>query len=439
MRGFRRLGRAFKKNESGAAAILVGPALISLLGITAVSVDTMSAFTAKEQLLTTAQAAAAAAASAMPDKDRAIQAALTYAEENLKGAPSGTVVTSEDIQFGHWDKQTQTFTPGTYWQTANAIRVTASRTTSKGNAVPTIFGRVIGVDTLGDLAVTATATKFDALPCINALAETGVGLQIGADAKIEMGECPVHVQSASSNGLTTDSDSQITAAEVCLNGGYVQKSNSAINPMPGAGCKTVLPDPFADLPPPPTSGDECLFTNKPPINGEVLDLIQNAVYCGGLHIGAGSVVTLPPGVYTMRGGKLTVEDGATLKGDGVTIYLTGTDAVLDFKNGANIDLKAPSESSHAGILFFQDRNYGGLHRIGSHVNASLNGAVYLPEGTLNISGNSSLSAAPSCLMIVASRINIDADPSLVSNSSVTGPDASLCPLPPHTVRSRIVM
>jgi len=438
MKGFRRLGRAFKKNESGAAAIIAGPALISMLGITAISVDTMNAFTAKEQLLTTAQAAASAAASAMPNKSRAVDAALAYAEANLKGAPTGTVVTSRDVQFGYWDKQSQTFNPRSFGEEANAIRVTASRTTSKGNAVPTIFGRVIGIDTLGDLSVTATATRFDALPCINALAETGTGLQIGANAKIEMSNCPVHVQSTSSEALKTDTSAQITAEEVCLNGDYVRRNNSVIEPAPGIGCTGVTPDPFVKLPPPPTSADRFLFINKPPINGEVLDLIQNAVYCGGLNITGGSTVTLPPGVYTIRGGKLTVDAGSTLRGKGVTIYLTDN-AVLDFKNGSNIALTAPLEGSHAGILFFQDRNYGGQHTIDSGVNASLDGAIYLPEGTLNISSSSVLTAVPSCLMIVANRVNIDAAGGTESSSSVTARDSSWCSLPPHTPRSRVVM
>jgi Flp pilus assembly protein TadG len=438
MKGFRKLGRAFKRNESGAAAIIAGPALISMLGITAVSVDTMNAFTAKEQLLTTAQAAASAAASAMPNKSMAVDAALAYAESNLKGAPSGTVVTSDDIQFGYWDKQSQTFTPKSFGEAANAIRVTASRTSSKGNAVPTIFGQVIGIGTLGDLSVTATATRFDGLPCINALAETGTGLQIGANAKIEMSNCPVHVQSTSTEALQTRTEAQITAEEVCLNGNYVRRDNSVIQPAPGVGCASVTPDPFVELPPPPSSGDECLFTNKPPINGEALDLIQNAVYCGGINVTGGSNVTLPPGVYTMRGGKLTVDAGSTLKGEGVTIYLTDN-AVLDFKSGANIQLTAPSEGSHAGILFFQDRNYGGQHVIDSGVNAALDGAIYLPKGTLSVSSSSVLTAAPSCLMIVANRINIDAAVGTESSSSVTAQDSSLCPLPPHTPRSRVVM
>jgi Flp pilus assembly protein TadG len=439
MMGFRRLGRAFKKNENGSAALIVGPAMIGLLGLTAVSVDTMNAFTAKEQLLTTAQAAASAAVSVMPDRSKAVEAALTYAEANIKGAPPGTVVTPGDIQFGHWDKNAQTFTPVGEGGMANAIRVTASRTAAKGNALPTIFGRVLGVDSFGDLSMNATATRFDGLPCINALADSGEGLKLGSKAKIEMSECQVHVQSASDDALSTASNSKITAEAVCLNGNYVKRSTDEISPEPGVGCTTVADDPFANLPPPPTSSDACLFTNKPPINGELLGLIQNAVYCGGLHITGGSTVVLPPGVYTIRNGKLTVDAGSTLMGDGVTIYLTGSNTVLDFKDGANINLTAPSQGSHAGILFFQDRNYGGQHNMNSNVNANLDGALYFPAGTLNINGSSTINAATSCLMIVADRINIDTAVTGESSSSVSAPSSSMCPQSEYLRRSRVVM
>lgn len=439
MKGLRRLGRAFKKNENGSAALIVGPAMFGLLGVTAVSVDTMNAFTAKEQLLTTAQAAASAAASVMPDRNKAAEAALIYAEANLKGAPSGSVVTREDIQFGNWDKATNTFTPAGAGEAGNAIRVTASRTSEKGNAVQTIFGRVLGFDTLGDMSMSATASRFDGMPCINALADSGKGLTLSSQAKIEMGDCPVHVRSTSSDALTLESTAKITAEEVCINGGYVQRSSNEVMPEPGLGCTSVSQDPFVNLPPPPTSSDSCLFTNKPPIDGEFLGLIQNAVYCGGLHITGNSTVVLPPGVYTMRGGKLKVDAGSTLMGEGVTIYLTGNDTVLDFSDGANINLSAPTEGPHAGILFFQDRNYDGQHNLSTNVNATLDGALYFPAGTLNVNGNSTLSAAASCLMIVADRVNIDAIVTGESGSSITAPSSSLCPPSPYMKRSVVVM
>ncbi|WP_201840842.1 hypothetical protein [Microvirga zambiensis] len=123
----------------------------------------------------------------------------------------------------------------------------------------------------------------------------------------------------------------------------------------------------------------------------------------------------------------------------MTIYLTGSGTVLDFKAGANIELTAPTWGSHAGILFFQDRNFGGQHNFAAGVNATLDGALYFPKGTLNISGNTNVSATSNCLMIVADRINIDTTATSDSSSTLTAPNTSLCPLSPTTQRSRVVM
>lgn len=283
------------------------------------------------------------------------------------------------------------------------------------------------------------ALRFDGLPCINALVDSGKGLTLTSKAKIEMSDCPAHVRSTSDDALTLDSTAKITAEEVCLNGSVVRRSTNEVTPEPGIGCTTVAQDPFSQLPPPPTSSDSCLFNNKPPIKGERLDLIQNAVYCGGLHITGGSTVALPPGVYTIKGGKLKVDAGSKLMEEGVTIYLTGNNTTLDFSDGANINLSAPTDGPHAGILFFQDRDYGGQHDINSNVNATLDGALYFPAGTLSINGNSAISAASSCLMIVANQIDIDATLTGDSASSVTAPNSSLCPPSPYVKRSVVVM
>ncbi len=50
--------------------------------------------------------------------------------------------------------------------------------------------------------------------------------------------------------------------------------------------------------------------------------LSPGVYCGGLNIQTGTT-DAQPGVYVIRNGALNVASGATLKGNGVTIVLTG--------------------------------------------------------------------------------------------------------------------
>jgi hypothetical protein len=120
-------------------------------------------------------------------------------------------------------------------------------------------------------------------------------------------------------------------------------------------------------------------------------------------------------------------------------YLTGSTAVLDFKSNVTVNFTAKSDGPRAGIVFFQDRVYGGVHRFNSNVSAIINGTVYFPKATLDLDSNSNIDTASSCLMIVTYRVNLDSNVSIESNSNVQSTtDSSLCPAPTNTRRSRIV-
>jgi hypothetical protein len=70
--------------------------------------------------------------------------AIAAAADNTADGSAVTIQNS-DVEFGSWNASTQTFTvlpPGS--SSVNAVRVTARRTSSAGNAVPLMFARVIG-------------------------------------------------------------------------------------------------------------------------------------------------------------------------------------------------------------------------------------------------------------------------------------------------------
>jgi hypothetical protein len=105
----------------------------------------------------------------------------------------------------------------------------------------------------------------------------------------------------------------------------------------------------------------------------------------------------------------------------------------------SISFSAPSAGPRAGIVFFQDKAYSGQHDFNSNVTAMINGAVYFPNGTLNLNSNSSIDTTSACLMIVTYRVNLDSNVLIESNSNVQSTtDSSLCPVPSNTRRSRIV-
>ena len=112
------------------------------------------------------------------------------------------------------------------------------------------------------------------------------------------------------------------------------------------------------------------------------------------------------GTYVLRGGGLTVSNGATRTGTGVTFYNTqGTGysyGAISLLGGVDVNLAAPTTGALAGILFFQDRAV-----VSSLVNTFSNGStstfagsLYFPTTGLSYTGG----ASGSYTIIVASTV-----------------------------------
>ena len=115
--------RLFFKEESGVAVIFLAISMVVLMGFTALAVDFGLVYYQRSQLQTALDSAALAAAQKLPDKQAAIQAAITYAKKN------GVEVSSDDeiiVEFLNND---------------TIVKVTASQETK------TSFARIFNVDT----------------------------------------------------------------------------------------------------------------------------------------------------------------------------------------------------------------------------------------------------------------------------------------------------
>ena len=143
----------------------------------------------------------------------------------------------------------------------------------------------------------------------------------------------------------------------------------------------------------------------------------------------GAQVTLSPGVYIIKDGPLSVALNATLKGDGVGIFLTGTASVLDFVLGSTIELTAPVTGPMAGILIWENPQTavtGIPHIIYSSHAHTLLGTIYLPRGNLTIGSPNAVADQSAYTIIVANTVQMISSPNLVLNANY---NASLVPVP----------
>ena len=170
-------------------------------------------------------------------------------------------------------------------------------------------------------------------------------------ASVTAPQCAVQANSKHPSSLYVSADSQMTSTVICSSGGV--KGGGTFEPSPQTDCPRSTIS-LSSRTPPSVGGCDYLDTDIPAGNRS----ISPGVYCGGLKLQAGAVVTAEPGTYVISGGPLVVADSARLSGEYVGFYFQDDTAVFDFKPGATIDLKAPRDGAMAGLLFFQNAATG---------------------------------------------------------------------------------
>ena len=383
-------------DDRGSMLPILAVAVVVAMSGAALAVDLARAHALRQQLQLTADAAALAAAINLPDMDAARKAAYRYAERNMPG--HADVITAEGIAFGHWDPDTRRVKADE--EAPSAVRVTPSLSHEKGNGLGTLFAGVLGSSVL-DLSASAVAGKRSPM-CVLALEpEESDGLGMDFRASIEALNCTVQVNSRHKWAFRMLAGGNLLASGLCVTGGAYASFLGRISPEPTTGCPPQ-PDPLAGLPAPMVGA--CDF------NGKVLTgysgTLQPGVYCGGLDIRGSSDVELAPGVYVIKDGPLSIGNAARMAGDGVTFYLTGANALIDFKDKSELALSAPTDGDFAGILVFQDRDHGGDHVWDSDAPTTLHGTIYLPKGRLMSQSSNAITPVGSCNVLIARKLRL---------------------------------
>jgi hypothetical protein len=394
--------RRLLRDRRGSVLPVAALGFLATLGASALALDLTRAYAARNELRTAADAAALAAAARLPDIDAARRAALAYAARNATaGDDGGAVVEPDDVEFGAWDPRERTLTPAA--AAPDSVRVTARLAGGRGNALPTFLARLFGTDTV-DLSATAVAGR-SAAACVVVLdPSSATAMLLDSNAGVTARGCAVQVNSVGDAALRVASNGSLAADAICVGGGYAGGAG-AVTPTPVRGCPPV-PDPLAGLPPPEVGACDR------PAPARYVDskaTLRPGVYCAGLEIDGNSDVKLEPGTYVIKDGAFRVLSNAKLRGDGVTFYLTGREALLQFDSNAKLKLSAPTSGPMAGVLFFQDRAFGGVHRWNSTSPFKLTGTIYLPQATLVSASPSRMTPLSSCNVVIVRWLGFTSD------------------------------
>jgi hypothetical protein len=139
--------KEIKSNRRGVVIWYTVIMMAAMCMFASLAVDWGHAQMVKTELRRTADAAALAAAGQIPTSlASATAAAVDIASRNTADGMSVTLVPSQDIQYGYWDVNSRTFTPTA--SGINAVHVTARKSNARGTAVPMLFGKALGFNSM---------------------------------------------------------------------------------------------------------------------------------------------------------------------------------------------------------------------------------------------------------------------------------------------------
>jgi hypothetical protein len=149
--------RVGSKTERGSILIFATISLVALLGIAAWATESGRAWQTQSQLQAAADAAALAGVGNLlsldfltVDEAGARTAAMAYGPQHA-ALGANISLAAVDVQAGSWDMASQTFTPlpgNTDPDVMRAVRVVARRDSTVNGPINTIFGKVMGINSI---------------------------------------------------------------------------------------------------------------------------------------------------------------------------------------------------------------------------------------------------------------------------------------------------
>jgi hypothetical protein len=133
-----------RTTRRGSVMIWAMVSMVVLCGFVSLAVDLGRVQLTKTELRMVADSSARAGASAMrAGSAEAVTRARSIAQANKVDGGSFDLDPASDIQFVLWDTATRSYGPASF-NTANAVRVVARKSTSRGNGIRLFFASILG-------------------------------------------------------------------------------------------------------------------------------------------------------------------------------------------------------------------------------------------------------------------------------------------------------
>jgi Flp pilus assembly protein TadG len=361
--------RSVSHGRKGAIVPLAAIMIVVMIGMVAFAVDLGYLDVVRTELQLAADAAVLAGAEGLLDGPAAAkQIAQAAAQDNRAADTSVVIVPQQDIELGHWNDETLTFTPvaAADEPQAEAIRVTCRCIGSRSNSVSLFFAPVLGTTT-ADVVASAVARRRSI--CGNFIGVESVELN-GNQAYTDSYNASLGTygsQTPGDNGHLC-SDGDITVQNGTVNGDATPGAGHSVSIGQGGVTGSTKPR-TKPLKLPPVDFGNVEFDNDnhqvpvPPFVPAKTEFKK----------AAGSEVYLPPGTYYFT--KFTVNSDSPIRIDGpVQIYVSGN---VSLGGGSFLNQsKTPSDLQ----IFCSGKKVS----VSGHSN--FYGIIYAPSSDIEVAG-----------------------------------------------------
>lgn len=426
-----------KNSRSGQAALMVTVTLPVTLALMGLVVDVGWSYWRSEACRTAAQAGALASALQALSASNftcgsgvtCTASATTYA--NCPASPSSPP--SNNLQNGclYVKQNGFTYTGSSNRQNVQYAAYTSSSPVSGSSPsywvrfvvaekIPTLFSAVMNQPWMVVSAqATAAIFKPDSGACVYALGHTSdIGIKLDGGANIQA-TCGVWDNSTSSgSSLSCSNNTTLDAGNnsITLDGG--NGCGGTVSPTPLTN-QPVASDPLSGVPAPPDK-NRCDSTGV--TESSVITMPADGVYevCdGGISINSNGEVDLPSGMYYLKNGTISLQNG-TVKGTGITFFLTGNVSGISINGNMVVDVHAPTTGTYHGIVIYQDRNLTSFpnHTLNGGSAMDFEGTIYLPGSYVKYAGGTTQNVTA----LVANTIDFtgNAHFGVDANGAITG-------------------
>ena len=388
--------RSLVADTRGNALVMVGAAMIPMVGAVGLGTDVAQWVLWKRELHSAADLGAIAGARALAEgrdvtdavnRSLANNALRNYTVDAIQNAPlsGGFVGDNSAVRVQLTARQSLPFSS---LFLSSPASITVSATARGSNEVPNC---VIGLDS----GATAAA--------ISIAGSSRVDMNCGAASNSNL-------DATSSDYINTGA---LSAVGTVNNSGAVT-ADTRINEGVGA-----LADPLSHLAMPSNVATLCAGAMSITVRRNNVASLGPGCY---REITVQGFMDLAPGTYIINGGNIAMGSVGVLTGTGVTFIFTNADpsptaAIGKFLgNGSSVvKITASTTGDYAGILMFQDRratpgnatNFfvtgnSGTDNAGGTILSEFQGAIYTPSTYTQFSGNSSINTP--CMQVIARRV-----------------------------------